>query len=191
MEISQKKKNAALTGTLWWVLTALLVIGADQLTKRLAVALLKPVGSVTVIDGIVALTYVENRGAAFGIFSEHRWVHMTVATVAVAAMIVYMIVSRGKYQSKIFNMSMGMVIGGGVGNLIDRFLIGYVVDFIELKFVRFAVFNTADSFVCVGAALLFICVMTYESKHKDDTTPKKEKDDVAKTTGSDDDSRDA
>ncbi|MFA6947715.1 MAG: signal peptidase II [Eubacteriales bacterium] len=146
-----------------WILTALGVVAADQFTKWLAVTYLKPLGSVGFIPHIMDLTYLENKGAAFGMFSDARWVHMSVSTVAVIAIIIYM--CRTKQRSRLLAVSAGMIIGGGIGNLIDRFFVGYVVDFFEPIFVNFAVFNVADSFVCVGAALLFIYVLMYDRKN--------------------------
>lgn len=159
---NKKERGCALSNTLLWSLMALFVIAADQFTKYLTVRYLKPVYTYPVWPGVVSFTYVENTGAAFGMFSDKPWIHKTISTIAVTAVIAYLIVERNKPRSRWITAAAGMIIGGGIGNLIDRFVNGYVVDFIELKFVKFAVFNTADSFVCVGAAILFVCALVME-----------------------------
>lgn len=145
-----------------WIITALGVIIIDQLTKWLTVAFLKPIGYLPLWQDILHLTYVENTGAAFGLLKNHRWVFMIVSTVAIIAMIVFMILQRSR--SVLFNISIGMIIGGGIGNMIDRIVNGFVVDFIDFTLINFAVFNGADSFVCVGAVLLFIYILFIEGK---------------------------
>lgn len=145
-----------------WTITALIVIIIDQLTKWLTVAFLKPIGSMPLWQDVLHLTYVENTGAAFGLLKNHRWVFMIVSTVAIIAMIVFMILNRS--QSVLFNISIGMIIGGGIGNMIDRIVNGFVVDFIDFTLINFAVFNGADSFVCIGAVLLFIYILFIEGK---------------------------
>lgn len=148
-----------------WILTALAAVAVDQLTKYLAVEYLKPVGSVPLIKDVLHLTYVENTGAAFGMLKDQRWLFMIVSTAAIIGLAVYMIVTCRKAKpSPLFAVAMGLVIGGGIGNMIDRVLAGYVVDFIDFTLINFAVFNGADSCVCVGAGLLFLCVILAEVK---------------------------
>ena len=136
------------------LLIAAAVIALDQLTKYLVVQNIAAGGFVRCIDGVFHLTYIENRGAAFGMLSEHRWVFMAVSAVAIAAILVYM--WREKPKSMWLKTALGMIVGGGVGNMIDRTLSGAVVDFIEVDFVDFAVFNVADSFVTVACGILIV-----------------------------------
>lgn len=145
---------------------ALSAIAIDQVTKYLAVTLLKPVGYVPLWRDVLHLTYVENTGAAFGMLENHRWVFMIISAAAIIGMVIFMF--KFRVNNTIFNLSMGMIIGGGIGNMIDRVANGFVVDFIDFTLINFAVFNGADSFVCVGAVLLFIYILFIEGKNKNE-----------------------
>lgn len=138
---------------IWFILMALIVF-VDQLTKYLTVFYLKPVDTLPLIQDVLHLTYVENRGAAFGMLSENRWVFMTVSIVAILLLVVYLIWKKPK--DKWVCLSLSFIIGGGIGNMIDRVALGYVVDMIDFRLIHFAVFNVADSFVCVGAGILMV-----------------------------------
>ena len=127
-------------------------VGLDQLTKWLAVTYLQGNPSFPIWKDVLHFTYVENRGAAFGMLSEHRWVFMIVSTVTILGLLVYLF--RFAPKSRIARYSLAMIIGGGIGNMIDRLALGYVIDFIDFTLIDFAVFNVADSFVTVGAFLL-------------------------------------
>ena len=124
----------------------------DQLTKWLAVIYLQGEESFPLWKGVLHFTYVENEGAAFGSFSNHRWVFMWSSAIAIVALLIYLF--RFCKFGKWVKVSIAMLIGGGIGNMIDRILLGYVVDFIDFTLINFAVFNVADSFVCVGAFML-------------------------------------
>ena len=139
--------------------TAVIVLGIalDQLTKWLAVKFLTLVDTCPIIKGVLHLTYVENRGAAFGMLKEHRWVFMLTSTVMIIGLLVYLYL--GHTENKLYAVSISMIISGGIGNMIDRIALGYVVDFIDFRIINFAVFNGADSFVCVGAGLLVLALI--------------------------------
>ena len=132
-------------------------IGLDQLSKLLAVKLLEPVGSVPLWSGVLHLTYVENKGAAFGMLADHRWVFMTISTVAIIAIALYLY--SGKNTAKLYTSALMLIVSGGIGNMIDRIALGYVVDFIDFALIDFAVFNIADSLVCIGAGLLILSLV--------------------------------
>ena len=141
----------------------------DQLTKWLAVKYLIPVGSVPLIRfgevQVLNLTYVENTGAAFGMLKNAPWVFNTVSVVAIVVMLGYLFL--GHAESKLSGIALAMLVSGGIGNMIDRATLHYVVDFIDFRLINFAVFNGADSFVCVGAGLLVLALvleMKEESK---------------------------
>ena len=136
----------------------------DQITKVAVLQNIPLHGNVRAIPGIFHFTYVENKGAAFGMLSEHRWVFMAVSIVAIAAFLFYII--KFKPQGKLLLSSMAMIIGGGIGNMIDRVLRGSVVDFIEVDFMEFAVFNVADIFVCVGCGLMILDVILSEVREQ-------------------------
>ncbi len=148
------KGNPLPMATFIWFCVAAVVVFLDQLSKYLTVLYLKPVGTYPIIQDALHLTYVENRGAAFGMLADSRWVFMAVSAVAIVALSVYLI--HRKPQSRLLCLSLAFVIGGGVGNMIDRVALGYVVDMIDFRLIHFAVFNVADSFVCVGAGMLML-----------------------------------
>ena len=136
-------------GKVWpWVLAAG-VLAADRVTKILAVDL--PEEGVTLIPGVIALRYTENTGAAFSMLSGHPWLLGVFSLLVIAGAFVYL---RRKKIPPLIMTGLMMMLGGAVGNMLDRFLTGYVPDMIEPLFVNFAVFNVADMFLCVGCALV-------------------------------------
>ncbi|MDD6095127.1 MAG: signal peptidase II [Clostridia bacterium] len=144
------------------LLVCLAVIILDQLSKYLVVQYIAEGATVRCIDGLFHLTYIKNRGAAFGMLADHRWVFMAVSVIAIVAIIVYM--WRTKPKNMWLKTALGMIVGGGIGNMIDRTVNGYVVDFFEVEFVNFAVFNVADAFVCVACGILIVYVIVSSVK---------------------------
>lgn len=138
------------------------VIVLDQITKYFAVKYLMPVVSVPIIKDVLHLTYVENRGAAFGMLQNHRWVFMILSTV-VMVIIVAIMFKYKKYLHPIMLTGLCFVVGGGIGNMIDRTINGYVVDFVDFTLINFAVFNIADTFICVGVGLLILDIILKKS----------------------------
>lgn len=150
---------------LFSVLTLILII-ADQYTKHLAVKFIKPVGSVEVIKNILRFSYVENRGAAFGMLRDARWVFITVTVISVAAIVWWMVFRRP--ESRLLRVSLLLILSGALGNLIDRVMLGYVTDMIDVAFIDFPVFNFADCCVVVGAVLFAIYVLfVYKEPEKE------------------------
>lgn len=146
------------------ILTVVLfVILADILTKYLVVQLLVPLErSIVVIPHILDFTFVKNTGAAFGILSDSRWIFMTVSVIFIVVLSVVLV--KLKIKNKLFNVSVAMILGGGIANMIDRVFLGYVVDFIEFTFVDFAVFNVADSFITIGAILAVVYFIFFDKE---------------------------
>ncbi len=132
----------------------LALIGADQAIKYLVIEYLKPVEYVDVIDNILRFRYVENTGAVFGSFATHTLFLTIFSVILLGIVIYYLITNRDK--SKFVNICLLLMISGGVGNIIDRIRLHYVVDYIEPLFVDFAVFNFADCLITVGAFSLII-----------------------------------
>lgn len=128
------------------------IVVLDQVTKYLAKTYLKPVGSIPLIQNVFHFTYVENRGAAFGILQNQRWLFI-VLTVVVSAVIVYYLFTRSQ-ESIVLTIALSMILGGAIGNLIDRLRLGYVVDMLHFVLIDYPVFNVADSFVVIGTILL-------------------------------------
>lgn len=145
---------------IYTILIILLSIGADQLTKHLAVTRLAGEASYPFIKNILHFTYVENTGAAFGMLKDHRWVFMVVSAIAIAAVLVWLI--RDKSMGPWFRSAAALIVGGGIGNMIDRVLLGYVVDFIDVVCIDFYVFNVADSCVCVGCGMFLVGILYTE-----------------------------
>lgn len=144
-----------------WLMVFLLLVAADQLTKQLAVISLKGNSGTTIIKNVFKLFYLENHGAAFGIFQEQR-VPLLIITVVVLALIGY-IFSRIPYESKFrpINWILVILAAGAVGNMIDRIINGYVVDFLYFELINFPVFNVADCYVVIGAILAVILIIFY------------------------------
>ncbi len=135
-------------------------IGIDQLTKYLAVTNL-PIDSspdVKVWEGVFHIRCISNDGAAFGMLDDHRWIFMTVSTVVIAV-VLGMLIFRYKQIPFSLGIALSLVVCGGIGNMIDRVVLGYVVDFIYFVPIDFPCFNVADSLVCIGAVLMFLCVL--------------------------------
>lgn len=130
-----------------------LIVAFDQLTKYLAAKYLQN-GAVSLIKNFVQLRYAENTGMAFSMFSGARWIFVVLTIIICAAGLWYLF--SDKCENLWYYWSIAVIISGGIGNLIDRALNGYVVDFIEPLFVDFAIFNIADSAVTLGAAVLIV-----------------------------------
>ncbi len=160
MRTLQKDTRRIMISRALFVLIAAVVTVLDQITKRIAVEKLKPIETYPLWKDVFHLTYCTNKGAAFSMLSGHRWVFIVITSVALVAMTAAIFVlKKNRYPFYIF---MGMVVGGGIGNMIDRLGAGYVVDFFDFRLINFAIFNVADVFVCVGTALLAIDVIFIE-----------------------------
>lgn len=139
------------------------VILLDVVSKYLTIQLLLPLGrDVVVIPGILSFAYVENRGAAFGMLADSRWVFMLLSSVLIVALI--LLIKFSKITHPLFIISVSMILGGGIGNMIDRVFLGYVVDFIKADFIDFPVFNMADSAVVIGTILFAVYLIFYDKQ---------------------------
>lgn len=141
---------------------AVLVI-IDQVIKYFVVENLAPSGSVSVIDNLFSLTYVENRGVAFGMFQNHVWL-FAILTILLIAVFIWLILSK-KLEGKLFLTAAALMIGGGIGNLIDRIWRGFVVDYLSLSFFS-PVCNFADYCITIGAFLFVIVILFFSGKDK-------------------------
>ena len=165
--ISIKPLKAAL-----YVGVLLLVVLLDQITKLLIVNHFELGESLPLIKNVLHFTYILNEGAAFGMLADHRWVFLILSTVSVFGITAYLVL-RSRKIGTLWGIALGMIAGGGIGNMIDRvwngevFGSGAVIDFID--FCAFPelwswIFNVADAAVCVGAALIFLAVILDEVK---------------------------
>lgn len=155
------------------LLGAAVLVVLDQLIKHWATAALLPVGSMEVLPGIVELRYCLNDGMAFSMLAGKQGLLIGVTSVMLVAVLVMLFVRKMPLAERI---AWTLVLGGGVGNLIDRVLNGVVVDYINVLFMHFAIFNFADICVCVGVGLL-VLVLLLDSTKKDELAQQKAEDD--------------
>ncbi len=148
-----------------YVLLTLVLVAADQLVKYLVRANIPLGTSLPFLPGIMELTYWQNTGAAFSLFSEHTWV-LTLISAVVSLVILGVLVKR--VVAHPFGVaSLSVVLAGAVGNLIDRVAFGYVTDMFNFQFMRFAVFNVADvCVVCGGIAFCIYFLFFYDKLEK-------------------------
>ncbi len=148
------------------IIFGVLLVAADQGIKYWAATSLKPVRTMDFIGfgdvKILDLTYVENTGAAFSSFSGARWFLTALVSVMLIALLIFVI--RYKYKNAFFLISAVMIMAGGIGNLIDRVRFGYVVDYLDVKLFKFAVFNFADVCVVLGAVFMLIFMFFIEPR---------------------------
>lgn len=128
----------------------------DQFTKHLAVTHLKNQPSLELIPGVFELTYLENRGAAWGMLENMQWIFLLVTAVISAIVIYYYVKSIPEKKYAAFRVLSTVLIAGALGNAIDRVLNGYVVDFFYISLIDFPVFNVADCYVTVSIALFLL-----------------------------------
>lgn len=154
--MNEKRKKALID---YVVYTSIIAFGilADQLTKWLAIKYLKQVETFAIIKDVLHFTFLKNTGAAFGMLSDHRWVFMLISTVAIITLAVYLYQRRA--PNMLYGITLSAIISGGIGNMIDRIYLGYVVDFIDVRLIDFAIFNIADSFVTVGSIGLIVLLL--------------------------------
>ena len=150
---------------------AVLVVVLDQITKRAAEDRLRGQRSVSVLDDILRLTYVENRGAAFGLLQDQ-----TTFFVFVGILVIGVIAASYRYLPRSgfrLHLALGLQLGGAIGNLIDRIRQGYVVDFVDFGYRSnwWPVFNVADSAIVVGVALLALNALSPASTEEPARTP--------------------
>ena len=142
----------------WLMLPA---IAIDRLLKRIVMAALAPAGVRTAIPGVLSWAYTENSGAAFSMLSDRApWLLILLTAALIIGIAVYLLTHPD--APKLERAGLWLIAGGGLGNLWDRLMYGSVIDFIRLDFVRFAVFNPADIFVCTGAGLVVLSVILTE-----------------------------
>ena len=158
-----------------WVIIIAACVGLDQLTKALISGSYALNESHEIIRGVINFHYIKNTGAAWGIFSNHRWIFIAASMILI--IILPIILYRYRKAHFLFCFSLSIIIGGAIGNMIDRLFIGAVTDFIETAFMDFPVFNVADCFVTVGAALMFIYLIFIDKTiFRSDKKSKKEAD---------------
>lgn len=149
-----------------YILLAAVILGIDIGTKFLAKVHLAGNDSIPLIKNVFQLTYVENRGAAFGIL-QNAWVFFIIVAIVLAIAVVWLL---KEYKNRPVMMKLGLsfLCAGALGNTIDRIMQGFVVDFFDFCIIDFPVFNVADIFVCLGAGLLVVFFVFFDNKNSKD-----------------------
>ena len=148
---------------LFFTFVAAALVTLDQIIKKWALETLRPVRSITVIPGLFNLSYVENRGAAFGIMQDSTTLLSVITCVVLLAAVIWLYGKRIK--SKTLSAFVFIIISGGIGNLIDRVSRGFVIDYLDFSALfGFPVFNMADCCVVVGTFALIIYTFASERK---------------------------
>jgi len=153
-----------------YIIYSAIILGGifiDQLSKYLVQANMEIGQAIPLIPGFLNIKYTTNPGAAFGMMEDQRWIFIVVSSIAILAFLAYLYL--GHAENMLYAVSLSMVISGGIGNMIDRLGFGFyvnsetgtgeVIDFIDFCGIWNAVFNGADSFVCVGAGLLILALV--------------------------------
>ncbi len=138
---------------IWLIMLVIVVL--DQVSKWWVLTSLKQIGTIKIIEGVFHLHYLENRGAAFGIFQDQRLFFLVVNTFITCIIIGYLI--KHPRINKGLMWALSMIAGGAIGNLIDRALYGYVIDFFDFQI--WPVFNVADSAIVIGQVLLIFFIL--------------------------------
>ena len=136
------------------------VVALDQYTKYLTVANIALYSEVDLIPGFLGLTYVKNTGAAFSSFEGQQWLFALIFLVFTAA-VLWEYFKKPMPFTTLERFCIAAIYAGGLGNMIDRVRLGYVVDMIETKFMEFPVFNVADCFICCGCVLLMVHLLIW------------------------------
>ena len=148
-----------------WLLLSGVLVALDQLVKGWVQQTIPLYGVRPLQPGLLELTYVQNTGAAFSMLREHTWVLALIS--AAASCLILVLLVRRTMPGLLGQLSLSLVLGGAVGNLIDRCLHGFVVDMFNLQFMNFAVFNVADVAISVGGVLLCVYVLFFWRKSEE------------------------
>lgn len=136
----------------------------DRITKEIAKRTLMD-GEIDIIKDVLSFHYLENRGAAWGMFQNATWLFIIITVVVIFAMAYFYSRIPFQAQYRLLRMSIIILSAGAVGNFIDRIMWHYVIDFIYFKWINFPVFNVADIYVCISALLIIYCLLF---KYKDE-----------------------
>lgn len=148
---------------LWYVLFAAGIVAADQWTKYLTVTNIPLYQDIEMLPGFLGLTYVQNTGAAFSSFEGQQWL-FAIIFVIFTGLILFEYFKKPQPFTSFDRWCIAAIYGGGLGNMIDRVRLGYVVDMIETQFMRFPVFNVADCFITCGCIALMISLIFFNKE---------------------------
>ena len=148
---------------LWMILFTAGAVALDQWTKFLTVTNIPLYQKVPFWDGVFHFTYVQNTGAAFSSFEGQQWLFSLIFGLFTAA-VIYDMWKKYMPFSRLERWCVAAIYAGGLGNMIDRIRLGYVVDMIEVEFLRFPVFNVADCFITCGCAVLMVSLILFNKE---------------------------
>ena len=151
--LSRGSRNVLMN--VYFFISAICILILDQVTKYIIIEKLPINSSIEVIGGFFYITNVKNTGAAFGLFQDSIGILTIISIVAIVLIIILKITLKLNYA--FYNVSLGFILGGALGNLIDRYFVGEVTDFINFTF--WPVFNIADSFIIIGFCLIIILIL--------------------------------
>ncbi len=157
-KLLKKKKIIQL---IWDFLVFAVLVIVDQITKYMAIDRLKGQPALKLIDGVFELQYLENRGAAFGMLQNGQVFFVFAAVVMMTAILFVLIKAPMEKKYRPWHVFLVMIAAGGIGNMIDRLRLDYVVDFFYFSLIDFPIFNVADIYVTVGTALFLIMLLFF------------------------------
>ncbi|MGI6136323.1 MAG: signal peptidase II [Clostridiales bacterium] len=147
------------------VLLILVFVSVDLLTKTF---IYEPINAgapdIVLINNILKFTAVQNTGASFGIFKGNAIILAIISLIIIIVVFIIQMFSLTKLKDKTFRFGLILIVAGGIGNIVDRFLLGHVRDFIYFELIDFPVFNIADSCLTIGCVLIIIYVIIYYVK---------------------------
>lgn len=156
-KVSNKRKGQILAG----FISGILLIALDQITKYLAVTHLKNTQPFSIISGVFELSYLENRGAAFGILQGKKMFFIIITIVALVVLFYLYIKIPEEKRYFLIRLIIVLLISGAIGNFIDRCVNDYVVDFFYFRLIDFPIFNVADIYVTIGVLLMILLSCFY------------------------------
>jgi len=143
-----------------YIFLSLAVVLLDQLIKYFVVTTMPLDTSRPVIEGVISIAHIRNYGAAWSMLIGQRWFFIIISLVALVVIFYYL---KRKWSNWGYGLGLALLLGGTLGNFIDRLRLGYVVDMIQLDFINFPIFNVADSALTLGVIVLILTMI------KDDT----------------------
>ncbi len=150
---------------IWYCLIALIVIVIDQLVKWLVVTNISLGETIFHTNGILSLTHIRNTGAAWSILEGQLWFFFVITVITVGIILYFL--KKNLHESKWLTIGLSLVLGGALGNFIDRMRLGYVVDMFQIDFVNFPIFNIADTALTIGVFCIMIYLFIEDRKQKE------------------------
>ena len=142
-------------------ISVILLLALDQITKIAAYRTLRVNGAKQLIEGVFELRYLENRGAAWGMFSGARVIFVVIAVILTLAVVYFYVKAPYTKRFRLLRIAGVLLVSGAIGNMIDRIARGFVIDFLSFSLIHFPIFNVADCYVTVSAFGLALLILFY------------------------------